>query len=202
MEGAYNTDRSSLSAEQYFLLQMFNANSLFYERQYQSAETFYRSALITRKPFDKKKSPLTFSNEHSKYMELFKDHEIRFKIAQCLEISKNTQEAITMLESIPDRNRPPKADMFLAKLCREIDHLATAEHLYDMALRANPFNFDAIKMLLSDLDVTDSDVESVIKSCKKMRLLFAIMNSEKFSIFFVFFFSIFQLIYHHNAMKF
>lgn len=166
MESVFDSDRSMLTAEQYFMMLMFNANSLFQERQYQHADNVYRSALIARKPFDKKKSPMPYSNEHSKYMETFKDPEIRFKIAQCLDITKNTQEAITMLESIPDRVRPPKADMLLGKLCRKVEHLASAEHLYDMALRMNPFNFEAIKMLLLDLGVTDVEVEPVIKSCE------------------------------------
>lgn len=166
MESAYNNDRSILTLEQYFLLQMFNANSLFQEHQIPSAEIVYRNALIARKPFDRKKSPLTYSNEHSKYMEIFKDPEIRYKIAQCLEISKNIHESIDMLESIPDRVRPPKADMMMARLCRKVDNLTSAKHLYDLALRMNPFNFDAIRMLVSDLGMTDVEIEPAIKSCK------------------------------------
>lgn len=49
MESAYDRERSLLTPEQYFLMLMYNGNSLFQQQQYRRADLVYRSALQARK---------------------------------------------------------------------------------------------------------------------------------------------------------
>lgn len=161
MESAYDRERSLLTFEQYFLMLMYNGNSLFKQQQYRRADLVYRSALQARKSLTKSKAGSVFANNYEHLTEKFPDHEIRFKLAQCLETTKNHAEAITMLQSIPSKQRTPKINMMLGKLAHMQGKDAIAITAYRMVLREMPMNLEAMKMLLM-LGVTASEIDIII----------------------------------------
>lgn len=160
MEAAYDRDRSVLTPEQYFLMLMYNGNSLYNDQQFRRANIVYRSALQARKSLTKKRPSTAFTTNLETLVDLFPDHDVRYRIAVCLEASKSYYEAIEMLQSIPDNIRPTKGDMLLAKLFFRVGKVASAEAMYKLALQENPLNLEAIKMLLI-LGVTSDEINAI-----------------------------------------
>lgn len=165
MESAYDRERSLLTPEQYFLMLMYNANSLFQQQQYRRADLVYRSALQARKSLSKTKPGTVFCNNYENLTEMFSDHEIRYKLAVCMEITKNHAEAVTMLQSISNKQRTPKVNMLLGKLSHMLGKDANAISAYKMVLRETPLNLEIIKMLLM-LGVTASEIDIIIGECE------------------------------------
>lgn len=71
---------------------MYNANSLFHLKQYRRADAVYRVALVARRAIVKVKPPTALSISFENMVEMFPDYEIRYKIAQCLEVTSNIHE--------------------------------------------------------------------------------------------------------------
>lgn len=165
MESAYDRERSLLTPEQYFLMLMYNGNSLFQQQQYRRADLVYRSALQARKSLTKTKPGTVFSNNYENLADMFPDHEIRYKLALCMEITKNHAEAATMLQSISNKQRTPKVNMLLGKLSQMLGKDANAISAYKMVLREMPMNLEAMKMLLM-LGVTALEIDIIITECE------------------------------------
>lgn len=165
MRSAYNTDRSLLTPEQYFLTLVYHANSLFQQHQYRKADLTFREALLARKQLAKSKSSTVVTNNYENLINQFPDYEIRYKSAMCLEKEKKNTEAITMLQSIPTKQRTLKINMLLGKLCERVGRVANAVSALKMVLKECPLNLEAIKLLLS-LSVTELEIDIIIADCK------------------------------------
>lgn len=96
---------------------------------------------------------------------MFPDHEIRYKLAVCMEITKNNAEAVSMLQSISNKQRTPKVNMLLGKLSQMLGKDANAISAYKMVLREMPMNLEAMKMLLM-LGVTALEIDIIITECE------------------------------------
>lgn len=165
MEASYDSDRTLLTPDQYFIMLMYNGNSLFQQQQYRRAEVAYRSALQARKSVTKIKPGIVLLSNYENVAETFPEHEIRYKLAVCMEITKNYAEAVSMLQSISNKQRTPKINMLLGKLSRTLGKDANAISAYKMVLRETPLNLEAIKMLLL-LGVSSTDLDLIIAECK------------------------------------
>lgn len=163
MEANYEIDRSLLIPEQYFLLQIYNANSHFHRKQYRKAEHVYRIALIARKAIVKSKSAMAMNFEN--LIEIYPEHEIRYKIAQCLEQMNEISEAFSALNSILNRQRSLKINMMIGKLSTQLGKSQNAVAAFKAVVRESPMNLEAIKGLLA-LGVSDLEISNTISESK------------------------------------
>lgn len=164
MKSAYNLDRSLLTPEQYFLLLVYNANSLFHQQQYRKADLTYREALIARKALSKTKPSTVLAHNFENMTDQFPDCEIRYKVALCLDMEKKNTEAISMLQSIPVKQRTMKVNMLLGKLCERANRDSNAISALKSVLKECPMNLEAIKLLMS-LSVTALEINVIIAEC-------------------------------------
>lgn len=159
MEASYERDRSLLIPEQYFLLQIYSANSHFYRKQYRKAEHIYRIALVARKAIVKSKNSMSMNFEN--LVEMFPEHEVRYKIACCLEQMNEMGEALSALNGISNRQRNPKINMMIGKLSMLLGKCQGAEMAYKAVVRESPMNLEAMKGLLS-LGVSEMEISNII----------------------------------------
>lgn len=169
MEASYEKDRSSLIPEQYFLLQMYSANSHFYRKQYRKAEQIYHKALVARKSIVKSKNTMSMNFEN--LVEMFPEHEVRYKIALCLEQTNEIPEALVALNNISNRQRNLKINMMIGKLSMIMGKCQSAEAAFKAVVRESPMNLDAMKGLLS-LGVSEMEISYIISESE----LFVLIN--------------------------
>lgn len=165
LEAAYERDRSLLIPEQYFLLQMYSANSHFYRRQYRKAEHIYRIALVARKAIVKSKHPMSMNFEN--LVEQFPEHEVRYKIALCLEQFNEASEALAALNGISNRQRNLKINMMIGRLSAQLGKNQSAETAFKAVVRESPMNLEAMKGLLS-LGVSELDISNIVSESKRL----------------------------------
>lgn len=163
IEAAYERDRSLLIPEQFFLLQVYSANSHFYRKQYRKAEHIYRIALVARKSIVKSKSPMSMNFEN--LVEMFPELEIRYKIALCLEQIHETSEALAALNGISNRQRNLKVNMMIGKLSMQLGKCSNAETAFKAVVRESPLNLEAMRGLLS-LGVPEMEISNIIAECE------------------------------------
>lgn len=163
MEAAYERDRSLLIPEQYFLLQMYSANSHYSRKQYRKAEHIYRIALVARKAIVKSKNPMSMNFEN--LVETFPEHEVRYKIALCLEQMHEMSEALAALNSISNRQRNLKINMMIGKLSMQSGKCSNAETAFKSVVRESPMNLEAMKGLLS-LGVSEMEISNIVAECE------------------------------------
>lgn len=144
---------------------MYNANSLFHERHYRKAEMVYRKALQARKMLIKAKNATPYTNNYENLTEMFPESEVCFKLAQCLDATKQLVEAANVLHSIPKQQRTVKVNMLLGKLSQQTGRHNHAQSAFRMVLTECPFNLEAIKWLML-LGMKDCDIETVISGCE------------------------------------
>lgn len=140
---------------------MYNANSLFHQKQYRRADTVYRGALIARRAIVKTKPPTVMSINFENMVEMFPDHEIRYKIALCMELTNNIPEALAILNTISNRQRTLKINMMIGKLSLQSGKYACAITAFKMVVRECPLNLEAMKGL-SSLNVSDMEISNII----------------------------------------
>lgn len=162
MEAAYERDRSLLIPEQYFLLQMYNANSHFLRKQYRKAEQIYHIALAARKVIVKSKNPMSMNFEN--LVEMSPEHEVRYKIALCLEQMHEKTAALTALNSISNRQRNLKINMMIGQLSMQLGKCSNAETAFKAVVRESPMNFESMKGLLS-LGVSELEISNIVAEC-------------------------------------
>lgn len=168
MEGAYEKDRKALMSEQYFLLQIYNANSYFHQKQYRKAESIYRIALISRKSIVKGNTAL--ARHLDTIIETYPEQEIRYKIDLCLEQVNEITEAFLILTAIYIRFRTPKINMMIGKLSVQLGKTEQAVTAFETALYENPLNLEAIKALFA-LGVHEVEISKYYTGSKLKRLL-------------------------------
>lgn len=165
MEAAYERDRSVLIPEQYFLLQMYSANSHFFRKQYRKAEHIYRIALVARKAIVKSKNPMSMNFEN--LVEMFPEHEVRYKVAICLEQMSEMSEALAALNSISNRQRNLKINMMIGRLSMQLGKCQSAETAYKAVVRESPMNLEAMKGLLT-LGVSELEISNIVSESESV----------------------------------
>lgn len=105
------------------------------------------------------------SINYENLVEMFPEHEIRYKIAVCMELIKNIPEALTVLNSISNKQRTLKVNMMLGKLSLTVGKYANAITAFKMVVRESPMNLEAMKALMS-LGVSDLDISNIVSECK------------------------------------
>lgn len=144
-----------------FHMYVYYADAHFYLGKYERAEALYKKSLQFRKCLLKSKGT-TKPLEGQK--DLPTDVDIKYQIHLCLIKLKNPQDALQVLQSIPGKQRTPKVNMALAKMCQEQGMERTAITAYKEVLRECPLALEAAEGLLS-LGVKGIEVNSLIVGC-------------------------------------
>lgn len=160
---------------------MYSANSHFYRKQYRKAEHVYRIALVARKAIVKSKNPMSMNFEN--LVETFPEHEVRYKIALCLEQMNEMSEALGALNSISNRQRNLKINMMIGKLSMQLGKCQNAETAYKAVVRESPMNLEAMKGLLT-LGVSELEISNIVSESEfKFSHFDGIKNGTKFRLF-------------------
>ncbi|KAL0134898.1 hypothetical protein PUN28_001582 [Cardiocondyla obscurior] len=155
----HNTDL--LPGYSKFHVYVYYADAHFHLGKYRRAETLYKKALQFRKCLLKSKGtgkPLLDGQK-----DLPSDVNIKYQIHLCLVKSKNLQEALQVLQSIPGKQRTAKVNMALAKMFHEQGMERSAITTYKEVLKECPLALEAAEGLLS-LGVKGVEVNSLIVS--------------------------------------
>ncbi|XP_033340172.1 anaphase-promoting complex subunit 7 [Megalopta genalis] len=144
-----------------FHIYVYYADAHFHLGKYKRADTLYKKALQFHKCLLKSKGAIK-PLEGQK--DLPTDVDIKFQIHLCLLKLKNSLEALQVLQSIPGKQRTPKVNMALAKMCQEHGMKRTAITTYKEVLRECPLALEAAEGLLS-LGVKGIEVNSLIVGC-------------------------------------
>ncbi|XP_058814879.1 anaphase-promoting complex subunit 7 [Topomyia yanbarensis] len=143
----YENNRVILTPQQHFCTLVYYAESLFHEHQYREAEGIFKQALQAKRILPKSKSPVHKLSENN--LDIFSEVEIKFKTAMCLIEIKRFRDAIATLQSLSIKQRTPKVNMLLSRLCHNHGHERTAIGMYKEVLKDCPLAFEAIEGLLS-----------------------------------------------------
>ncbi|XP_024892385.1 anaphase-promoting complex subunit 7 [Temnothorax curvispinosus] len=141
-----------------FHVYVYYADAHFHLGKYRRAETLYKKALQFRKCLLKSKGmgkPLLDGQK-----DLPSDVNIKYQIHLCLVKSKNLQEALQVLQSIPGKQRTAKVNMALAKMFHEQGMERSAITTYKEVLKECPLALEAAEGLLS-LGVNGVEVNSL-----------------------------------------
>lgn len=149
---------------------MYYANSLFQLKQYRSALIVFRNGLQERKGLIKAKNSSGQQTNADMPWEMFTDAEICYKMALCLEQTKQIQEAINTLDWLPQRLHTIKMNMLEAKLLQQTGRHISALIYYKAVLRECPFHMEAIRNALI-AGASESDVEAIISIGSKRELI-------------------------------
>ncbi len=139
--------RSNIPPDQYFLLLCYHGCSLYEERIFGRAEEILKNALLARKTFMKLKPNLPSYDTSVNY---FPEVELRYKLALCFKATEQISEAISTLQIISMKNRPPKINMLLFKLMQQNGQQFDKTGIVPLKalLKSSPLNFEAIAGLL------------------------------------------------------
>ncbi|XP_044738305.1 anaphase-promoting complex subunit 7 [Chrysoperla carnea] len=134
------------TAEAKFQAYVYYADSLFYEKQYRRAEAIYRKALQFKKSILKYKGA---TKPEGNQKDFIYDIDIKYNIHVCHIQMKGWEEALSVLQSIPVKQRTPKVNMALAKLWQQTGSERSAIVAYKEVLRECPLALEAVEGLLS-----------------------------------------------------
>ncbi|XP_055380379.1 anaphase-promoting complex subunit 7 [Condylostylus longicornis] len=158
LQTVFKNDRSILTQEQEYQLLLFQANSAFIERKYNTAAKYFKDVIETRKSLQRSKAASLILIEQA--YEHFSDTESKYRFAICLKEMQLPKKAIFVLHSI--KNKSPKMNYLLGKLQHVYgtdDNSAT--HSYKEVLFECPLALDTIKCLL-EIGVNGHEVNSII----------------------------------------
>lgn len=133
------------------------------EKQYRRAEEIFTQALQAKKSVVKLKT--SFAPAFESNIDQFPEAEIRYKLALCLEATKQLTEAIEALQAIPVKQRSCKINMLLSKVLQHNCYDKSAVAPLKAVLKECPLNLEAIKGLLA-LGVKAADVLALISDCE------------------------------------
>ncbi|EFN88825.1 anaphase-promoting complex subunit 7 [Harpegnathos saltator] len=150
-----------------FHVYVYYADAHFHLGKYRRAETLYKKALQFRKCLLKSKG--TGKPLLDRQKDLPSDVNVKYQIHLCLVKSKNPQEALQVLQSIPGKQRTAKVNMALAKMFHEQGMERSAITTYKEVLKECPLALEAAEGLLS-LGVKGTEVNSLIVSSGSMNL--------------------------------
>ncbi|CAK8696789.1 unnamed protein product [Clavelina lepadiformis] len=123
---------------------MYNADFLFENKEYQKAEAVYHKALQLFKSIPKGKQKHTVLG----LPQGISDIDIKFKIHKCCILLNNDSDALSILESISQKQRSMKVSLCLAKLYQKLNLEKQAVACYKEVLRNCPLALDcAIELL-------------------------------------------------------
>ncbi|XP_055548576.1 anaphase-promoting complex subunit 7 isoform X1 [Wyeomyia smithii] len=143
----YENNRGILTPQEYFCVLIYYAESLFHEHQYREAEGIFKQALQARRILPKPKS--LGNKTEGNCSDVFSEVEIKFKTAKCMIEIKRFRDAIATLQSLSIKQRTPKINMLLSRLCHNHGHERTAIGTYKEVLKDCPLAFEAIEGLLA-----------------------------------------------------
>ncbi|XP_053670446.1 anaphase-promoting complex subunit 7 [Anopheles nili] len=159
----YDQNRATLNPQEHLATLVYYAESLFHERRFREAETIYRQALQLKRLITKNKSPTCKAPPGQLFgtVDLQSEVELKYKTARCLIEMKCYRDAIVLLQSLALKQRTPKVNMLLSKLCHNHGHERSAIGTYKEVLKECPLAFEAIEGLLT-LGVKGIEVNSLI----------------------------------------
>ncbi|XP_053694746.1 anaphase-promoting complex subunit 7 isoform X2 [Sabethes cyaneus] len=111
------------------------------------AEGLYKQALQAKRILPKTK--LLGNKSSGTCLDVFSEVEIKFKTAKCMVEIKRFRDAIATLQSLSIKQRTPKVNMLLSRLCHNHGHERSAIGTYKEVLKDCPLAFEAIEGLLS-----------------------------------------------------
>lgn len=160
MQANYEKDRSVLIPEQYFLLQIYLAQSYQNRKQYRKAAKHYKNSLPIRKSIVKSKNPI--APNYESLIEKYPDVEIRYQMALCHEAVNEFTEALNSINAgISNRQRSITINMMIGKYSIQLGKCANAATAYESVVRECPLALDAIKELLV-LGYSDVEISALI----------------------------------------
>jgi len=125
-----------------YMLYYYYGNSAYYLNDYKLAENLYNKALQMNKSNLRPKPKTVLSADCET------DVTIKYNLHACLMRSKKLQEAFSILDSIPAKQRTPKILLALAKLSQTLYNKDAASH-YKEALKSSKLSLVALDALLS-----------------------------------------------------
>ncbi|KAK6641543.1 hypothetical protein RUM44_013255 [Polyplax serrata] len=151
---------SEATSPEKFQTYVYYGNSLFHLGQYRRAEAMYNKALQFRKGYFK----YVGSNKTSNLKEYMPDMDIKYQIHLCHINLKQNQEAVTVLETIPGKQRSPKVNMALGKLYHLGGMERSSVYAFKEVLKECPLALEAIEGLLN-LRLSGAEVQSFVLEC-------------------------------------
>ncbi|KAI8491823.1 Anaphase promoting complex subunit 7 [Branchiostoma belcheri] len=131
-----------------YQLQAYFADSLYETLEYKRAEAMYRKALQQRKAASKNNRAKTSSSTPPQQWQP-SEVELKYKIYQCHMHLKESRDAMSILESVPAKQRTAKVNMALGKLYQKAGMERSAISCFKEVLRQCPLSLEAILCLLA-----------------------------------------------------
>lgn len=93
--------------------------------------------------------------------DLYPEHEIRYRIALCLEQICELSEALSTLSGVSMRYRNVKINMMMGKLAIQLGKCQCADVAFRAVIRESPMNLEALRGLLM-LGVSRNDISNLL----------------------------------------
>lgn len=150
---SHATNKNLLTPSEYFQSLTYCGFAYYQENEYDRAERILQQALAARRPLDR--------NGDVPAMVIFQENELKFKAAQCLSRMSATQEAISMLESIPIKQRAAKVNYLHGQLNISRASNNSAVCSLKEVLKEHQLALDVAETLLQ-MGVTGLEVNSLV----------------------------------------
>lgn len=142
-----------------FQIMVYYADALFHNKDFKKAESMYRKALQLKKSLVKNKG----KTQGFPQIDLSSDIDIKYQMYLCHSNLKQYNLAVSVLESIPGKQRTASINMALAKLYQQAGMERSAITGFKEVLKECPLALDAAQGLLS-LGVKGAEVASLMLS--------------------------------------
>lgn len=136
---------------------VYMAQSLQSQGEHRRAEATFKEALQYAKAAAKTKAAKT----SDMFKEGVTEIDVKYAMAECNIAVRQFTQAVTLLESIPQRHRTPKVNMSLGRLYQQVGMERPAITAYKEVLRECPLALEAVQELLS-LGVRGAEVASMM----------------------------------------
>lgn len=146
-----------------YLTLMYLGHSLYYQGNYREAENRLKQGLLCKRLLTKSKNHVQKLNDQPS--DQFPEIEVKYKMARCFYELRNFDEATTMLQSIPVKQRPAKVNALLGQIALYQNNYKVAIAAYKEVIKECPLALEAQEKLL-EMGVNGSDLKLMILESK------------------------------------
>ncbi|VVC31787.1 Hypothetical protein CINCED_3A017194 [Cinara cedri] len=149
-----------LTAPHKFRIYSYLGDSHYFLDNYRQAIAVYKSALIFKDACSTTKTLLK-PKECESVKDPMPDVDIKYQLHLCFVKLKDNKQALTILQSIPIKQRKPKINMAIGKLNHSMGNIIPAVTAYNKVLKECPLAIEAAEGLLN-LGVKGAEVNSMM----------------------------------------
>ncbi|XP_050430220.1 anaphase-promoting complex subunit 7 [Adelges cooleyi] len=142
-----------------FRLYAYLGDSHYNMGNYRHAVIAYKAALTFKEACSAVKTPI--KQQFDNLREPMPDIDIKYQLHLCLIKLKDFQQALTILQSVPTKQRKTKINMALGKLHQQLGNVCSAISAYNKVLKECPLAIEAAEGLLS-LGVKGTEVNALM----------------------------------------